>query len=363
MTKVKPQRIDANNSPQVGYVPKYVDEQTFEWWAGSSATDIGNNYLILTWTMVGTPPEVDITDTRITDTTPYLVFFETQPVGNITRTLTNGNLNIASDDNADTLDVNVLFWNIWPARQYMKGNTSLTGAWPRVITDPRITATTPAIVMPRTTPVWYVTAVTWAGTMTISSTWTEAWVIVDYIITLDTTNYSDWMPYNPTLDDDDMFFRKGISGDDEAVKWSDMKTEIETEIIPLVWGSISWTTFTASDDSTIYHASATNYAKICEYSVLRWWTYKLRINYQASWFLYPNDTVSDFDIRVNWISVQTFSNANLSGYFNIDSDITVNVWDVVSIYWRKNPSAWHPVIDFSVRFMFTLDYSQIFTLI
>lgn len=35
MTKVKPQRIEANNSPQVGYVPKYVDEQTFEWWAGS----------------------------------------------------------------------------------------------------------------------------------------------------------------------------------------------------------------------------------------------------------------------------------------------------------------------------------------
>jgi hypothetical protein len=39
------------------------------------------------------------------------------------------------------------------------------------------------------------------------------------------------MPYNATLDDDDMFFRKGnVSGDDEAVKWSDMKTEIETSI-------------------------------------------------------------------------------------------------------------------------------------
>ena len=35
------------------------------------------------------------------------------------------------------------------------------------------------------------------------------------------------MPYNAMLDDDDMFFRKGnVSGDDEAVKWSDMKTDI-----------------------------------------------------------------------------------------------------------------------------------------
>jgi hypothetical protein len=62
--------------------------------------------------MAGTPPDVDIADTRITDVTPYLVFFETQPVGNITKTLTNGNLNIASDDNADTLDVKVVFRNI-----------------------------------------------------------------------------------------------------------------------------------------------------------------------------------------------------------------------------------------------------------
>lgn len=62
--------------------------------------------------MAGTPPEVDIADTRITDTTPYIVFYETQPVGNITRTLTNGNLHIESDDNADTLDVKVVFMGI-----------------------------------------------------------------------------------------------------------------------------------------------------------------------------------------------------------------------------------------------------------
>jgi len=62
--------------------------------------------------MAGTPPVVDIADTRITDTTPYLVFYETEPVGQITRTLTNGNLHIASDNNADTLDVKVVFMGI-----------------------------------------------------------------------------------------------------------------------------------------------------------------------------------------------------------------------------------------------------------
>ena len=62
--------------------------------------------------MTGTPPEVDIADTRITDTTKYVIFYETQPVGNITRTLTNGNLHIASDNNADTLDVKVVFMGI-----------------------------------------------------------------------------------------------------------------------------------------------------------------------------------------------------------------------------------------------------------
>ena len=63
--------------------------------------------------------------------------------------------------------------------------------------------------------------------MTISSTGTEVGVVVDYIVTLDTVNYSDAMPYNATLDDDDMFFRKGaVSGDDEAVKASDIKAYI-----------------------------------------------------------------------------------------------------------------------------------------
>lgn len=227
MTKVKPQRIDANNSPQVGYVPKYVDEQTFEWWAGSGATDIWNNYLILTWAMAGTPPVVDIADTRITDTTPYLVFYETEPVGQITRTLTNGNLNIVSDDNADTLDVKVLFWNIWPARNYMKGNTTLTGAWPWVISDARFTNTSPVMIMPRTTPVWYITAVSWAWTVTISSTWTEVGVIVDYICTLDTNSIIDWLPMIPSVSDTDMILiKETATWLDKAATIADLKTKV-----------------------------------------------------------------------------------------------------------------------------------------
>ena len=33
-TKVKPCRIQATGTPQAWYVPKYVDEDTFQWWAG-----------------------------------------------------------------------------------------------------------------------------------------------------------------------------------------------------------------------------------------------------------------------------------------------------------------------------------------
>jgi hypothetical protein len=80
------------------------------------------------------------------------------------------------------------------------------------------------MVMPRTAPVGFLTAATGTGTFTISSTGTEAGVVVDYIVTLDTVNYSDSMPYNPTVESTDMFFRKGISGDDEACTLSDLRT-------------------------------------------------------------------------------------------------------------------------------------------
>lgn len=249
MTQINPNQINPDSWTDNQVLKRVAWEVIFSDEA-AAISDIGNNYLILTGTMAGTPPEVDITDTRITDTTPYLVFYETQPVGNITRTLTNGNLNISSDDDADAgLDVKVLFWNIWPSRQYMKGNIAIH--WTSVVvTDPRITATTPAMLMPRTTPVGYVTATTWAGVMTISSTGTEVGVIVDYIVTLDTTNYSDGMPYNPTLADNHAFFRKNpTTGQDEMVEWGDMKWWIQW-VWTRVMMSISktfdeWTTTTS----------------------------------------------------------------------------------------------------------------------
>jgi len=46
------------------------------------------------------------------------------------------------------------------------------------------------------------------------------------------------MPYNATLDDDDMFFRKGQSGVDEAVKWSDVVDKIKVDIEPLTGSKI-----------------------------------------------------------------------------------------------------------------------------
>ena len=39
-TKVKPCRIKATGTPQAGYVPKYVDEDTFQWWTWGWWSDI-----------------------------------------------------------------------------------------------------------------------------------------------------------------------------------------------------------------------------------------------------------------------------------------------------------------------------------
>lgn len=220
----KPSQLVASNSPIDEYVPKKkagVDQ--FERVPMTGGTELPSNYLLLTDTLTGTTP-LDIVDTRILVDTPYLLFYETQPAGNITRTLTNGQLAIVSDNAGDTMDVTVVFFGIGPGRQYMKADTSLTGAGPWVINDSRVTATTPVAIMPRTTPVGYLTAVTGAGTITISSTGTEIGVIADYIVFLDTVNYSDSMPENAVLNDNDMFFRKGaVSGEDEAVKRSAMK--------------------------------------------------------------------------------------------------------------------------------------------
>lgn len=224
----KPSDLDAINSVVDWYVAKKaagVDK--FE--RSASIDNIWNNYLILTGTMAGTPPDVDITDTRITDTTPYLVFFETQPVGNITRTLTNGNLHIESDDNADTLDVKVVFMGIWPARQYMKWVFAFTGTTHQIL-DPRIIASSAVVAMPRPTPVGYITGSTDVGEINFSSTGTEIWVIVDYVVFNDGVAFSDWMAYNATLSDDDIMFRKNsATGVDEAFKVSDLTTNASSQ--------------------------------------------------------------------------------------------------------------------------------------
>lgn len=334
MTKVKPQRIDANNAPQVGYVPKYVDEQTFEWWAGSGATDIGNNYLILTGTMAGTPPEVDIADTRITDTTPYVIFYETQPVGNITRTLTNGNLHIASDNNADTLDVRVVFMGIWPARQYMKWVFAFTGTTHQIL-DPRITASSAVVAMPRPTPVGYITGSTDVGEINFASTGTEIWVIVDYVVFNDGVAFSDWMAYNATLDDDDILFRKSVvSGADEAFKVSDLKTNIiDNTREPIIWTNNKvWI--------TKWWIIETNLIVTDLFTIQKAW------DYVFSFQLYTNSWSDNgyAAITVNGLAVTGYS--SFSPWYNHWNSFSHNltgllVWDIIGL----NQSGAYHIID------------------
>lgn len=296
-----------------------------------------NSYIIEDQTMDGLTP-VTIVDSRITDVTPYNVYFETAPAGTITKTLTNGQLELVSDYAGDTMDFRVIFFDIGPGKQYLLANTTLTWAGPWVISDFRITATTPANVYPRTAPVGNITAATSAGELTISSTGTEAWVVVDYIIFFDSDALSDGMPYNATLADDDVFFRKWDgSWVDEAVKFSDMKSQIIAWVTPWPWTwsfvvpwawqsfhcfslitypwSILWTDvwlipwrYTSSNIILLANPTWEHYNSWNKQEILWWWSPWQRpvlVNWilygiLSDWYMSKIDVTNDISVIWNW---------------------------------------------------------------
>jgi len=234
ITNPKPSDMNASNAPVDDYIiKKKAGVDQFEWipntWGGWNWE--WNQYLVLDWTLAGWTPTKVFTDSRITDVTPYLLFWATQPVGTITKTLVNGSLTISSSNGADTLYVKVVFLDIWPSRQYIKGTAVLTGAPGVVATilDPRFDATTAWVVMPITTPVGYVTAVMSAGTLEITSTWTETWCIVNWVVFLDTVSIIDSAPYSATVQTGDLFILKDVvTGLDKSVDIDTLKTYFNT---------------------------------------------------------------------------------------------------------------------------------------
>jgi hypothetical protein len=72
---------------------------------------------------------VVITDARIATDTPFNMYYETQPVGNITKTLANGSLTIVSDSVSDTMDFKIVFFGFGNKSTYTTSAViEITGA-------------------------------------------------------------------------------------------------------------------------------------------------------------------------------------------------------------------------------------------
>ncbi len=129
----------------------------------------------------GTTPVV-INDSRIDTETPFNIYFESEPAGNITKTLAPGSLTIVSDDVADTMNFRIVAFNMWTDTYITSEIQTLDGAWPWVINDGRVSEDSPVNLFPLTDPSWFLTVEAGDGTLTITSSWTESNLEAKYII-------------------------------------------------------------------------------------------------------------------------------------------------------------------------------------
>lgn len=178
---IKPSDLESTNSPIDWYVAmKEPGSDEFTWVAGTWEWGI-TAYTIEDGTMDGTTPVV-ISDPRIELDTPFNIYYETEPAWNITRTLGAGTITLVSDDPADTMDFRlVIFWFGNKTTYIQSEVITLDGAWPRVISDSRISADTPVNLFPLQEPTGYLTIVAGAWEVTITSSASETNLEVRYI--------------------------------------------------------------------------------------------------------------------------------------------------------------------------------------
>ena len=209
------------------------------WWAGGITA-----YTIEDGTMDGTTPVV-ISHPQIELDTPFNIYYESEPVGNITRTLGAGTITVVSDDPADTMNFRLVIFGFGNKTTYVQsGVETLNWAWPRVITDSRISADTPVNLFPLQEPTGYLTIVAGDWEVTISSSASETNLEVRYI---GFTELSVWSILNDAYgvawatDETNGASRKAIYDQIEAIApgwvigWN--KT-IDT----VVWLSVTWAT-------------------------------------------------------------------------------------------------------------------------
>ena len=165
-------------------------------WSGNATwqtLDVYPWYDIQSWTLTPSPkyPNVwalSITDTRVTTTTPYLIFYNRTPVSVVT-TMLNGSIYIYSTNSSDNgIWITLVLFGFGSYKTYTEsGLLTLNWAGPRVITDDRVTATMPLFLSAMTESVGILSIASWAWTVTISSTGTESGLQVKYIVFRDIT--------------------------------------------------------------------------------------------------------------------------------------------------------------------------------
>jgi len=167
--------------------PWVVDIDITGWTWGITAYDVVSD------TMTGVTPVV-ISDARIQTDTPFNIYFDTQPVGNITRTLAAWSISIVSDNALDVMGFTLVIFGFGNKTTYVQSWTqTLNGAGPWTIVDARISADTPVNLFPLTVPAGFLTIEAQAWSVLITSSATETNLDIRYIgFTEDIANPTWW---------------------------------------------------------------------------------------------------------------------------------------------------------------------------
>jgi len=232
---------------------------------------------------------VTINDSRIDEETPFNVYFESEPVGNITKEAHIWSITIASDDASDTMDFRIVAFNMWTDTYITSDVHTLDWAWPRTIVDWNITVDTPVNLFPIDTPAGYLTIEAQAGQVVITSTATETNLEVKYIAftELSIGSILDWA-YDSSWDWDttNAPSRNAVYDKIESI-WQGVNTITSWLKIAGTVKSLGYVTKYIQADANFVYASIVGQSKIVKIEKTTMEVVDtFSIVSQCSWFLY-----------------------------------------------------------------------------
>lgn len=346
LTAIKPSDLDAINSPVDDYVAKKVAwSDKFERVAGTGEWGI-TAYTIEDGTMDWTTPVV-ISDSRIELDTPFNIYYESEPVGNITRTLWVGTITLVSDDPADTMNFRLVIFGFGNKTTYIQSEViTLNGAWPRVITDSRITADTPVNLFTLQEPNGFLTIEADTGELTITTSWTEVDLEVRWIAF---TELSVWSILN------DAYGVAWATDETNGASRQAIYDKIESMLNTWWYLILAWTNYTFASAPTTRSNTNSTPTKVKEILINSNWQY--RFSAYLEWYNpVSNPCIWHAQIYKNWVAYwieHTIWNANIT----FSEDLTFSKTDLCQLYiwvtWSANSTV------FTQNVLLKWDHSQI----